>query len=166
MKNPSATVSLVFPLCHQEIAANFAAKLQMNNSHINFQKTKDLFVSFSAHFSSLFWPEWFSGKLFTSFCKIECFFSNHFWDCWDHGTARSQNGWQRADWWQVPPPLRGGGWSLRPGPGCSVQLTYTAYLTLNTPNPKHMPKYTKAKVLPTQDEHTQLSTFTWLCWTL
>ncbi len=29
-------------------------------------------------------------------------------------------------------------------------------------NPKHMPKYTKAKVPYTQDIHTQLSSFTWL----
>ncbi len=27
------------------------------------------------------------------------------------------------------------------------------------PNPKHMPKYTKAKVLHTKDKHTQLSCF-------
>ena len=31
------------------------------------------------------------------------------------------------------------------------------------PNPEHMPKYTKAKVPPTQDKHTQLSSFVDLC---
>ncbi len=31
------------------------------------------------------------------------------------------------------------------------------------PNPKHMPKYTKAKVPGTQDKHTQLSSFSELC---
>ena len=31
------------------------------------------------------------------------------------------------------------------------------------PNPECMPKYTKAKVLHTQDKHTQLSSFTELC---
>ena len=31
------------------------------------------------------------------------------------------------------------------------------------PNPKHRNKYTKVKVLRTQDKHTQLSSFTQLC---
>ncbi len=31
------------------------------------------------------------------------------------------------------------------------------------PNPKHTPKYTKAKVPCTQDKHTQLSSFAKLC---
>ena len=37
---------------------------------------------------------------------------------------------------------------------CSDEYEY------HIPNAKHMPKYTKAKVLPTQDKHTQLSSFT------
>ncbi len=33
----------------------------------------------------------------------------------------------------------------------------TSIYAYSTPHPKHRPKYTKAKVLPTQDKHTQLS---------
>ena len=43
-----------------------------------------------------------------------------------------------------------------PGPSfCWMTSTYTAYI----PHPKHTLKYTKVKVLHTQDKHTQLSSF-------
>ncbi len=43
-----------------------------------------------------------------------------------------------------------------------VKLANDEY-ACRTPIPKHALKYTKVKVLHTQDKHTQLSSFAWLC---